>query len=177
MMKNSLQHIAAKVNIIRGMAVLLDSDLALWYEVETRVLNQAVKRNIDRFPDDFMFQLSKDETQNLISQNVISSAQHGGRRKLPFVFTEQGVSMLSSVLRSQKAIAVHIAIMRAFVAMRQHALNYEALATALKTLEGKTDHRFAEVSKVLDALLEQKQQQDDFEHRQRIGFKSMLLNT
>lgn len=176
MTNSNIQHIAAKVNIIRGIAVLLDSDLALWYEVETRVLNQAVKRNIDRFPEDFMFQLNKDETQNLISQNVISSAQHGGRRKLPFVFTEQGVSMLSSVLRSPKAIAINIAIMRAFVAMRQHALNYEALATALKTFEGKTDHRFAEVSKVLDALLEQKQQQDDFEHRQRIGFKSMLLN-
>ncbi len=175
MMKNSLQHIAAKVNIIRGIAVLLDSDLALWYEVETRVLKQTVRRNMDRFPKDFMFELSEKEIEDMVSQNVIpNKGVLGGAT--PFAFTQEGVAMLSGLLRSPKAIAVNIAIMRAFVAMRQHALNYEALATALKKLEGKTDHRFAEVSKVLDALLEQKQQQDDFEHRQRIGFKSMLLN-
>ncbi len=109
---------------LRNKNILLDFQLAQLYEVGTRVLNQAVKRNRNRFPEDFMFQLTISEMQNLISQNVISSEQHGGRRKLPFAFTEQGVAMLSSVLRSEKAIAVNIGIMRAFVAMRQHALNY-----------------------------------------------------
>ena len=156
---------------LRNKNILLDFQLAQLYEVETRVLNQAVKRNRNRFPEDFMFQLTISEMQNLISQNVISSEQHGGRRKLPFAFIEQGVAMLSFVLRSEKAIAVNIGIMRAFVAMRQHALNYEALATALKKLENSTNHRFAEVGKVLDALLEQKQQQENVSQRKRIGYK------
>lgn len=156
---------------LRNKNILLDFQLAQLYEVETRILNQAVKRNRNRFPEDFMFQLTISEMQNLISQNVISSEQHGGRRKLPFAFTEQGVAMLSSILRSEKAIAVNIGIMRAFVAMRQHALNYEALATALKKLENSTNHRFAEVGKVLDALLEQKQQQENVAQRKRIGYK------
>jgi hypothetical protein len=96
---------------------MLDSDLAALYEVETKVLNQAVKRNIDRFPEDFMFQLTKEEYKLLKSQNVTSS--WGGRRTLPYAFTEQGIAMLSSVLKSQRAIEVNISIMRAFVKMRK----------------------------------------------------------
>jgi len=169
-MKNSLQHIPTKVYTIRGMAILLDSDLALWYEVETRVLKQTVRRNMDRFPEDFMFELSEKEIEEMVSQNVIpNKGVLGGA--MPFAFTQEGVAMLSGLLRSPKAIAVNIGIMRAFVAMRQHALKYEALATALKTLENSTNHRFAEVSKVLDALLEQKQQQEEMDKRRRIGYK------
>ena len=167
----NLQKTPPKIFMVRDQNVMLDFQLAQLYEVETRVLNQAVKRNTSRFPDDFMFQLKLEEMQNLISQNVISSEQHGGRRKLPYAFTEQGVAMLSSVLRSEKAIAVNIGIMRAFVAVRQHAQNVDALSTALKKLESSTNHRFAEVGKVLDALLQQKQQQEDFKQRRRIGFK------
>ena len=169
----NLQKTPPKIFMVRDQNVMLDFQLAQLYEVETRVLNQAVKRNTSRFPDDFMFQLKLEEMQNLISQNVISSEQHGGRRKLPYAFTEQGVAMLSSVLRSEKAIAVNIGIMRAFVAIRQHAQDVDALSTALKKLENSTNHRFAEVGKVLDALLKQKQkqQQEDFKQRKRIGFK------
>jgi|DEB0MinimDraft_10_1074344.scaffolds.fasta_scaffold184837_1 DNA-binding PadR family transcriptional regulator len=168
----NLQKIPPKIFLIRKQNVMLDFQLALLYEVETRVLNQAVKRNRSRFPEDFMFQLTPTEMQNLISQNVISSEQHGGRRKLTYAFTEQGVAMLSSVLRSEKAIAVNIGIMRTFVALRQHAHNYDALAAALSELENSTNRRFTEVGTVLDALLEQKRQQEDFQKRKRIGFKN-----
>ena len=165
-------NITQRIHHFRGVAVLLDQDLAVFYGVETRALNQAVKRNSTRFPEDFMFQLTPKEHHNLMSQTVISSEQkHGGRRKLPYAFTEQGVAMLSSVLRSAKAIEVNINIMRAFVALRQHAMQYENLATALAQLESSTDQRFAEVGKVLDALLKQKQAQEDFSQRKRIGFK------
>ena len=112
-----LQVIQSKIYEIRGQKVMLDKDLAAMYGVEVRILNQAVKRNIDRFPSDFMFQLSNDEWMGLKSQFVISS--WGGIRKLPYAFTEMGVAMLSSVLRSSVAIQVNINIMRAFVAVRQ----------------------------------------------------------
>jgi len=168
---NKAINITGCIHHFRGVAVLLDQDLAMLYGVETRALNQAVKRNLTRFPEDFMFQLNNDEHGALISQTVISSGQqHGGRRKRPYAFTEQGIAMLSSVLRSAKAIEVNIAIMRAFVALRQHALNYDALASALSQLEASTDARFAEVGQVLDALMKQKQQQEDFAQRTRIGF-------
>ncbi len=118
---------------IRGYKVMLDSDLASLYEVETRALNQAVKRNIERFPAHFMFQLTKEEYENLISQNVISS--WGGIRKMPYVFTEQGVAMLSSVLRSKKAIQTNIQIMDTFVKMRRWAIENNELAQRLTELE------------------------------------------
>ena len=110
-----LQIIQNKIFEIRGQRVMLDFDIANLYEVETRVLNQAVKRNIKRFPSDFMFQLSNKEFDNLMSQSVISS--WGGTRKLPYVFTEHGVTMLASVLRSERAIAINIQIVRAFIAL------------------------------------------------------------
>ena len=122
---NEIVPIQNLIYTIRGQKVMLDSDLAQLYEVETRVLNQAVKRNIDRFPAHFMFQLTKEEFDFLISQFVISKntdETRGGRQKLPYVFTEQGVAMLSSVLRSKKAIQTNIHIMDAFVTMRNYAV-------------------------------------------------------
>jgi len=107
-----------KIYLVRGQSVMLDSDLAELYGVETRVLNQAVNRNLDRFPEDFMFQLTVDEWSSLISQIVISKQGRGGRRKIPYVFTEHGVLMLSSVLNSPRAIQVNIRIMRVFNQIR-----------------------------------------------------------
>ena len=140
-MKNTLQHIAASIQIIRGVAILLDRDLATWYNVETRVLKQTVRRNMDRFPQDFMFELTENEIDVMVSQNVIPNKSVLGGAT-PFVFTQEGVAMLSGLLRSPTAIAVNIGIMRAFVAMRQYATNYEALAAAIKKLENSTNHRF-----------------------------------
>jgi len=120
MNKNNVLQIKNMIYEIRGQKVMLDSDLANLYEVETFNLNKAVKRNIERFPSDFMFKLSKKEWDNLIFQFGISSSQHGGRRFMPYVFTEQGVAMLATVLKSQKAIDVNINIMRTFVQMRYY---------------------------------------------------------
>jgi hypothetical protein len=132
--------------------VLIDSDLAALYGVETRTLNQAVQRNIDRFPADFMFQLTADEQANLRSQIVISSP-HGGRRRPAYVFTEQGVAMLSSVLRSPRAIAVNIEIMRAFVEMRRVLDSTERVARKLDALERKYDGQFSVVFEAIRELV------------------------
>jgi hypothetical protein len=115
----SVQLIERRIYLIRGQKVMIDFDLAELYEVPTKRLNQQVTRNKTRFPEDFMFPLTKEEAENLRSQFVISSSAHGGRRYLPRAFTEQGVAMLSSVLNSEQAIEVNIAIMRAFVRLRQ----------------------------------------------------------
>ena len=120
---------------IRGIKVMLDSDLAKLYGVETFNLNKAVKRNIGRFPKDFMFQLTKEEYESLIFQNGISKSQRGGRRFLPYVFTEQGVAMLSSVLNSEQAIAINIQIMRTFVQLKQLALENKELTKRFSELE------------------------------------------
>ena len=120
-MKDELSNIQGKIHVIRGVRVMLDFDLAEIYHVETRVLNQSVKRNIKRFPKDFMFQLTKDEFNNLMSQFVISS--WGGKRKFPFAFTELGATMLSSVLRSDVAIEASILVVRAFVTVRNLVLD------------------------------------------------------
>ncbi|MBN1575491.1 MAG: ORF6N domain-containing protein [Chitinispirillaceae bacterium] len=132
---------------IRGKAVMLDSDLAELYQVQTKVLNQAVRRNIERFPDDFMFQLTKEEFDNLRSQTVTSSS--GGRRYLPFVFTEQGVAMLSSVLNSETAIKMNIQIIRTFVQMRRMAITIADLKRKIDGMERKYDYHF---KVVFDAL-------------------------
>jgi hypothetical protein len=129
--------ISPRIVLIRGQKVLLDSDLAELYGVETRALVQAIKRNLERFPQDFMFQLGAEELANLRSQTVISS--WGGRRYAPFAFTEQGVAMLSSVLRSPQAIAVNVEIMRAFVRLRQVLAANDELAARLAELESKTE--------------------------------------
>lgn len=115
----SVQLIERRIYLIRGQKVMIDVDLAELYGVPTHRLNERVKRNLKRFPEDFMFQLTREETENLRSQIAISSSGHGGRRSLPYVFTEQGVAMLSTVLNSEQAIAVNITIMRAFVKIRE----------------------------------------------------------
>lgn len=147
------------IKVIRGQQVMLDSDLSALYGVETRRLNEQVKRNIERFPDDFMFQLRKEELDNLMSQNATSS--WGGTRKLPYAFTEQGIAMLSSVLKSQTAVEVNIRIMRAFIAMRRFIATNAQLFQRLETIEYHqlemkqhqevTDRRIDEVFKHLDA--------------------------
>lgn len=119
---------------IRGYRVMLDSDLAALYEVETKVLNQAVKRNINRFPSDFMFQLTREEFETLRSQ-FVTSPKGGGRQYLPYAFTEQGVAMLSGILKSKRAIETNIQIMRTFVRMRQWAIENKDLAQRLSDLE------------------------------------------
>ena len=150
---NELQLIQSKIYEIRGQKVMLDFDLAEMYEVETRVLNQAVKRNIRRFPDDFMFQLSVSELDNLKSQFVISRC--GGTRKLPFVFTEGGLAMLSGVLNSDIAIQVNINIMRAFVAIRQLIANPPVdrvgeLEKQMKELKDYMEEVFADYNDIND---------------------------
>lgn len=147
------------IKVIRGQQVMLDSDLSALYGVETRRLNEQVKRNIERFPDDFMFQLRKEELDNLMSQNATSS--WGGTRKLPYAFTEQGIAMLSSVLKSQTAVEVNIRIMRAFITMRRFIATNAQLFQQLETIEYHqlemkqhqevTDRRIDEVFKHLDA--------------------------
>lgn len=141
-----------------------------WFEVKPIRLREQVKRNIKRFPKHFRFVLSEQEVAVLLSQNAIPSRKVLGG-SLPQVFTEYGVLQLANVLRSEKATEMSILIIEAFVSIRQHAQNYEALGTALKKLENDTNHRFAEVGKVLDALLEQKQLHQDQEQRKRIGYK------
>ena len=131
---NEVIQIKNLIYTIRGYRVMFDSDLAMLYGVETFNLNKAVKRNIQRFPSDFMFQLTKDEWENLIFQNGISSG-HGGRRFLPYVFTEQGIAMLSSILKSERAIAINIQIMRTFVQIKQFALENKELTKRLSELE------------------------------------------
>jgi len=144
-----LERISQGIFLIRGHRVILDTVLAKLYQVETKVLLQAVKRNNDRFPHDFMFQLTKQEFDYLRSQFVTSS--WGGRRYPPYAFTEQGVAMLSSVLRSSRAIRVNIEIMRAFVRLREMLATNSALARKLQALERKYDSQF---KVVFDAIRE-----------------------
>lgn len=132
-----IELIENKIYIIRGHKVMLDSDLANLYDVETRVLNQAVNRNIERFPDDFMFQLSDDEWKVLISQIVMSKKSRGGRQKRPYVFTEYGVLMLSNILNSKKAVAVSIQIVRVFAKLKEIALTNKELSQRIDELENK----------------------------------------
>jgi len=149
------ERIERSILLLRGHKVLLDRDLAALYGVETRALVQAVKRNIDRFPSDFMFQLSNQELAALRSQSVISNVKpgRGGRRTAPYAFTEQGVAMLSSVLRSPTAIRVNIEIMRAFVRLRQIVASHAELARKLEALEKKYDAQFKVVFDAIRQLM------------------------
>ncbi|MBL4754219.1 MAG: ORF6N domain-containing protein [Flavobacteriales bacterium] len=168
-----LQVIQKKIYEIRGQKVMLDFDLAELYEVETRILNQAVKRNLKRFPDDFMFQLNKTEWETLKSQIVISKAEkRGGTQKSPSAFTEQGLAMLSGILNSDKAIQVNIDIMRAFVFMRQYALTHKDLTDKLKELETKYSKQFKDVYEAINYLLQKDKLQKEQSERKRIGFKT-----
>jgi ORF6N domain len=152
------------IHQIRGQRVMLDTSLAQLYGVETRALVQAVKRNLARFPADFMFQLNTEELANLKSQAVISSA-HGGRRSRPYAFTEQGVAMLSSVLRSPRAVAVNIAVMRAFVRIRELVAGHAGLLRRLDDLEKRYDGQFRTVFEAIRALVAVENTP-----RRRIGF-------
>lgn len=148
-----LHSIQDKIYEIRGHKVILDKDLAAMYEVSTGNMNKVVKRNTERFPDDFMFQLTNQEF-DLIFQNGISS--WGGTRKLPYAFTEHGVAMLAGLLNSAKAIEVNIQIVRAFIALRQFALGYAELNTKLETFMIETNMQFSEIYQALTEMASQK---------------------
>ena len=183
-----IQSIQNRIYEIRGERVMLDFDLAALYDVEIRVLNQAVKRNIMRFPSDFMFQLTKDEYKNLgfqfetpernsslTSQNVTFKTGRGQHRKfMPYAFTEQGVAMLSGVLHSQKAINMNIAIMRAFVEVRKILLKQGDLKEQLKEIKerlGEHDAQLNLIYDVMENMLDEKVAQRKWDERERIGFK------
>jgi len=158
-------NIANYIYFIRGEKVMLDLDLARLYEVETRILKQSVRRNIIRFPKDFMFELTEEEIDWVVSQNVIPSKSYFGGSK-PFAFTEQGIAMLSSVLNSERAIQVNIAIMRTFVHMRKILQTNKKLAQKIEALEKKYDDKFKIVFAVLKKLIKEEKQP-----RPRIGYK------
>ena len=161
-----LERIERAILVIRGHKVMLDADLASLYGVEAKALNQAVRRNVERFPADFMLQLTAEEADHLRSQSVTSSSW-GGRRYLPYAFTEQGVAMLSSVLRSPRAVLVNIEVMRAFVRLRQMLQENADLARKLVLLEKKCDTQFRAV---FDAIRELTK--PPAKPRRRIGFGS-----
>jgi len=148
-----IEAIVSKIIFLRGEKVLLDRDLAELYGVTTKVLKQAVRRNIKRFPSDFMFELSKEEFEHWRSQFVTSNSDKMGLRYKPMAFTEQGVAMLSSVLKSERAIEVNIAIMRAFVRLRQLLASHEELAHKLEEMEKKYDDQFKVVFEVIRQLM------------------------
>lgn len=168
---------------------MIDRDLAALYEIETKSLNLAVKRNIKRFPKDFMFQLTRDESENLRFQfetsstsnnkvlrlqNETSSSKWGGTRYLPYAFTEQGVAMLSGILNSDKAIAMNIAIMRAFVEIRKVLIQENDLKTQLKEIRERIGEHDVQLNQIYDAmenLLDERAAQKKWEERERIGFK------
>lgn len=158
------ESIERRIFLLRGHKVMISTDLAELYDVEPRALIQAVKRNLTRFPDDFMFQLADTEFKNLKSQ-IVTSSWGGLRRATPYAFTEQGVAMLSSVLRSERAIQVNIAIMRAFVRLKEMIASHKDLARKLNELERKYDKQFAVVFEALRQLMEPRKTK-----RQHIGF-------
>lgn len=149
-----VERIERAIFLIRGHKVMLDSDLASLYEVPVKVLNQAIKRNASRFPEDFMFRLAPFEVRRLRSQFVTTKPQRGGRRTAPYAFTEQGVAMLSSVLRSRRAILVNIEIMRAFVRLRRLLASHVELARKLDALEKRYDAQFKVVFDAIRELME-----------------------
>ncbi len=168
-----IQVIQNRIFEVRGYRVMLDKDLATLYQVETKVLKQAVKRNIERFPEDFMFELTKEEDICLRSQIVtLNKTEQKGRgqhsKYLPLVFTEQGVAMLSSVLRSSTAIKVNISIMRAFVEMRRMIIGHSELLKRIEQLEISTDSQFNEIYKALTKLLSVSEEPN--KPRQPMGF-------
>ena len=176
-----LQTIQNSIYELRGQKVMLDFDLAKLYEVETKVLNQAVKRNIKRFPPDFMFQLTINEWETMRSQFVTASkiSEAGSKKRnisaIPYAFTEQGVAMLSGILNSKKAINVNIAIMRAFVFIRQYALTHKDLTEKLKELETKYNKQFKDVYEAINYLINKDKLQTEQSQRKRIGYKPQMF--
>ena len=169
----NLEIVHQKIYEIRELKVMLDFDLASLYEVETRVLKQAVKRNIERFPSDFMFELDENEIQLLVSQNVIPSKSYLGGAK-PYAFTEQGVSMLSAVLKSKKAILVSISIMRAFIMIKQYAINYQELLKRIEEIETKNNKQFDDVFEAINYLLKKDSLEKQNGDRKKIGYKKEI---
>ncbi len=167
-----LQVIQHKIYEVRGQKIMLDFDLAELYETETRILKQSVKRNIKRFPKDFMFQLTKNEWQELITNcdKLPESIKYSP--STPFAFTEQGVVMLSGILNSDKAINVNISIMRTFVHIRQYALTYKDLADKLGELEKQCNKQFSDVYEAINYLIQKDKQEVEQKTRQRIGYKN-----
>jgi phage regulator Rha-like protein len=174
-----LQVIHNKIYDIRNEKVMLDFDLAELYEVETRVFNQAVKRNSENFPNDFMFRLTAKEWKELnSSQFVMSSIKHRSEKYLPFAFTEHGVAMLASVLKSDKARKMNIAIIRAFIALRKQAIQNKELIEILNKLRDKVDSHDVQFNQIyetlenlLDEKVEKKAEELNWKNRTRIGFK------
>ncbi len=156
--------IVNKILVIRGQKVMIDRDLSKLYQVDTSQLTRQVRRNLERFPKDFMFQLTKEELRNLMCQNGISS--WGGTRKLPYAFTEQGIAMLSGVLNSKRAIFVNIQIMRTFTQMRRMMLSYKDLKAKMEKMESKYDKQFHIVFQALKQMLEPK----PLPPKRKIGF-------
>ena len=165
-----LVSIQNKTYEINGISVMLDFDLAELYEVETRVLNQAIKRNIDSFPEDFMFRLTKEQWNEIMSSQIVMTSKRP-KSALPYAFTEHGVTMLASVLKSPKARKMNIAIVRAFVALRKTLLNIGNLKTHIQELETKYDKQFADVFDAIKFLITENQNDDNKTERVRIGYK------
>lgn len=174
--------IQEKIYEVRGQKVMLDFDLAELYSVETRVMNQAVKRNLDRFPKDFMFRLTTKEWKNMSSQFVMTSVHKRPRKALPYAFTEHGVTMLANVLKSKRAIKMSIAVVRAFISLKQMAMQHKDLAERLEELRkelheriGEHDTQLAAIYDAIENLLEKKTdeetQQINWKARERIGYK------
>lgn len=168
-----LQTIQNRIYEIRGQKVLLDFDLAELYETETKRLKEAVRRNMERFPSDFMFELTKDEYNTLRTQ--FATLDNRGRGKhskySPFAFTEQGIAMLASVLRSPKAIEVNIQIVRAFVFLRKYALSHTELTQKLEELETKYNKQFNDIFEAINYLIQKDKLENTQKVRKRIGFK------
>lgn len=164
------ERIERHIHLLRGQKVMLDSDLSALYEVETKALNRAVRRNLDRFPSDFMFQLTQEEVALLRCQIGTSNAGRGGRRYRPYAFTEQGIAMLSGVLNSPRAVRVNIEIMRAFVRLRQLLASHVELARKLEELEKRYDAQFKIVFEAIRELMtppEPPRKQIGFQVRER----------
>ncbi len=165
--------IQQKIYEVRGQKIMLDKDLAEIYGVETRVLKQAVNRNMDRFPKDFMFRLNNKEVQEMVSHFVIPSKSYFGG-SLPYAFTEHGVTMLASVLRSKKAVKMNIAIVRAFIALRQVVIHNKEIFEQLKEVReriGEHDVQLNQIYDTIENLLDDKEEKKTWEDRERIGFK------
>jgi hypothetical protein len=169
--------IQQKIHEIRGHKVMLDFDLADLYEVPTKVLNQALKRNISRFPEDFMFQLTRDEYNSLRSQFVtLEKPGRGAYSKYnPYAFTEHGVTMLASILKSDKAIEMNIVVVRAFISLRQFALNYKELADQVEEIRRTVENHDEQLTKIYGAIenlmSEKEAEKEAWETRERIGFR------
>jgi hypothetical protein len=163
----------SKIYEVRGQKVMLDFDLSELYDVQTKVLNQAVKRNISRFPEDFMFQLTEDEYESLRSQIVTLKENGRGKHKkyLPFAFTEQGIAMLSGILNSEVAININIAIMRTFVIIRRYSLENKEFNSKLLEIESKYDKQFSDIYEALNFLIKRDENEAVQKERKQIGYK------